>query len=64
VLRQNVRIAHAFTPMSAAERQACERSLAECGADDRFELYKTRAEHEDDVGRKQHGYPGPDEVAL
>jgi uncharacterized protein len=33
-------------------------------ADGRFELYKTSAEHEADVGRKQHGFPTQDEVEL
>lgn len=32
--------------------------------DGRFELYKTTAGHEGEVGRKQHGFPSPEEVAL
>jgi aryl-alcohol dehydrogenase-like predicted oxidoreductase len=35
-----------------------------CAADGRFELYKTTAKHEADVGRKQHGFPLQDEVAA
>jgi predicted aldo/keto reductase-like oxidoreductase len=64
VLRQNLGNARRFSPMSAAERTAYERSLAEDARDGRFELYKTSAEHEGKVGRKQHGYPSQEEVAL
>ena len=32
--------------------------------DGRFELYKTSAEHEGDVGRKQHGFPSQEEVSV
>lgn len=64
VLRQNLRIARGFTPMSARERRAYEQSLAEAAGDGRFELYKTTAEHEGEVGRAQHGYPTQDDLAL
>jgi predicted aldo/keto reductase-like oxidoreductase len=64
VLRQNLRIAGGFTPMSARQRAAYERSLVDHALDGRFELYKTTAEHEGDVGRKQHGFPSQEEVAL
>ena len=50
--------------MSTMERRAYERSLAGNVLDGRYELYKTTAEHEAEVGRKQHGFPGQDEVAL
>ena len=63
VLRQNLRIARGFQPMSAKERKAYEESLAEHGPDGRFELYKTSAEHEGEVGRKQHGFPSQEEMA-
>src|SRR3954470_6335603 len=64
VLRQNVRIAREFIAMSVMERKAYERSLAGSVEDGRFELYKTTAEHEGEVGRKQHGFPSQQEVAL
>ena len=64
VLRQNLRIARGFAAMSARERAAYERSLAQPAADGRFELYKTTAEHEGEVGRKQHGFPSPQEVGM
>src|SRR6185295_17380423 len=53
VLRQNLRIARGFSPMSARERGAYERSLAGDAMDGRFELYKSSAEHEGEVGRRQ-----------
>jgi predicted aldo/keto reductase-like oxidoreductase len=64
VLRQNLRIARDFSPMTELERKAYEQSLAEYGADGRFELFKTSAEHDGEVGRKQHGFPSQEEVAL
>lgn len=64
VLRQNLRIARAFTPMTARQRQSYERSLRDEALDGRFELYKTTAEHEGDVGRKQHGFPSQDDIAA
>ncbi len=64
VLRQNLRIARAFTPMSARERTAFERRLAGPAADGRFELYKTTAQHEGKVGRREHRYPSQEEVAV
>jgi aryl-alcohol dehydrogenase-like predicted oxidoreductase len=64
VLRQNLRIARGFSPMTGRERTAYEGSLAEYAGDGRFELYKTTAEHEGEVGRKQHGYPSQEEVSM
>ena len=64
VLRQNLKIARDFTPMSAADRHAYEQSLAEYAFDGRFELYKTTAEHDGEVGRRQHGFPSQEEMAM
>jgi predicted aldo/keto reductase-like oxidoreductase len=64
VLHQNVKIARAFAPMTAAEQQQYEASLREKALDGRFELYKTTAEHEGDVGRKQHDFPLQEEVSA
>ena len=64
VLRQNLRIARGFSPMNDRERALYERSLAGAARDGRFELYKTTAEHEGEVGREQHGFPSPDELAI
>ena len=57
LLRKNLRIARAFSPMSERERRAYERSLEEHALDGRFELYKTTAEHEGPEGRSQHDFP-------
>ena len=63
VLRQNLRIAQGFRPMSAAAMDAHRRRCAEAAADGRFELYNTTAEHEGDEGRAQHGFPTSAAVA-
>ena len=61
VLRQNLRIASGFQPMSTRARwSGCVTASRRLAADGRFELYKTTAKHEADVGRKQHGFPTPD----
>ncbi len=64
VLRQNLRVARGFTPMSQREQEAYEKSVKIYATDGRFELYKTTAEHEGEVGRKQHGFPSEEELAL
>ena len=64
VLRQNVRIAGDFTPMSADEMAALRARVADTAADGRYELYKSTAKHEGDVGRRQHGFPTQTEVAA
>ena len=64
VLHQNIRIARAFSPMRASERTRYEQRLAAAALDGRFELYKTTAEHEGEEGRKQHGFPSQEEIAL
>jgi len=63
VLRQNLKIARAFEPMTASEMEALRRRVAEQASDGRFELYKTTAAHEGPVGRKQHGYPSDEAMA-
>ena len=62
VLRQNLKIAQGFRPMSRAQMEAHRRRLAEFAVDGRFELYKTTARHDGEEGRKQHGFP-QDEAA-
>lgn len=64
VLRQNLRIARAFTPMTASQQAAYEHGLEVDALDGRFELYKTTAEHDGDEGREQHGFPSQDEVGA
>ena len=57
ILRQNLGIARGFTPMGSLEMQRLRTRHAEQAMDGRFELYKTTAKHEADVGRKQRGFP-------
>jgi uncharacterized protein len=64
VLKQNLRLARSFTPMSRADMQAHRRRCAAAAADGRFELYKTTAEHDGEEGRAQHGYPSPEELGA
>jgi predicted aldo/keto reductase-like oxidoreductase len=63
VLRQNLKIASSFTPMTKPEMDRLRFRLAPQAADGRFELYKTSARHEADEGRAQHGFPPQDEMA-
>ncbi len=62
VLRQNLKIAQAFKPMTRAEMRDYRRRLAPVAGDGRFELYKTTAQHEGKVGREQHRYPSEQEL--
>jgi hypothetical protein len=62
VLRQNLRVARGFTPMSSLEMEKLRARCAPLALDGRFELYKTTAKHEADVGRKQHGFPLQEEL--
>ncbi len=64
VLRQNVRIAAGFTRMSDEEMATLRERVAELAADGRYELYKSTAKHEGEVGRKQHGFPSQEEIAA
>ena len=63
VLRQNVSVARGFTPLSKAAMDRLRKQAAPFSVDGRFELYKTSAKHEADVGRKQHGFPLQAEMA-
>jgi aryl-alcohol dehydrogenase-like predicted oxidoreductase len=62
VLRQNLSVARGFRPLSALEMERIRARYAPLARDGRFELYKTTAKHEADVGRKQHGYPLQEEL--
>lgn len=57
VLRQNVGVARGFRPMGTLEMERVRARCAPQAVDGRFELYKTTAKHEANVGRKQHGFP-------
>jgi aryl-alcohol dehydrogenase-like predicted oxidoreductase len=63
VLRQNLKIARGFTPMTQQEMKAYRSRLTDRAADGRFELYKTTAQHDGPEGREQHNFPSPEELA-
>jgi len=62
VLRQNLKIAQGFRPMTEVQMQAYRKKLAEQAADGRYELYKTTAQHDGVEGREQHGFPSQEEL--
>jgi hypothetical protein len=64
VLRQNLRIARDFTPLSAEEMRRLRERCAEAASDGRFELYKTSMKFEGPPGRKVHKFPPLDELAA
>jgi len=64
VLRQNLRVAKGFKPMSKRQMDALRTRVREEAADGRYELYKTTAGSEGKVGRKQHGFPSEEEQAA
>lgn len=63
VLRQNLKIAQGFRPMTESQAQAYRKRLAGQAADGRYELYKTTAQHDGVEGREQHAFPSQEELA-
>ena len=61
VLRQNLGVAHGFTPMSDDEMRRLRERCAEMAGDGRFEHFKTTLKYEGPIGRAQHGFPAPGE---
>jgi len=64
VLRQNLRVAQGFKPMSQQQMDALRKRVRTEAEDGRYELYKTTATHDGKVGRKQHHFPSEKEVAA
>jgi predicted aldo/keto reductase-like oxidoreductase len=64
VLRQNLKVAVGFKPMSERQMNVLRRRVREQAADGRFELYKTSAKMEGPIGRKQHGFPDEQELSA
>ena len=64
VLRQNLRIACDFKPMTSEEMQALRTRCAAAAADGHFELYKTSKKFDGPPGRRQHKFPSEDELAA
>jgi aryl-alcohol dehydrogenase-like predicted oxidoreductase len=57
VLRQNLRVARGFTPMSAAEMRALRDRCAEAAGDGRYEPYKLSLKFDNPQARWAHGFP-------
>ena len=64
VLRQNLKVALGFKPMSERQMNVLRRRVREQAADGRFELYKTSAKMEGPIGRQQHGFPDEEELSA
>lgn len=64
VLRQNLRIASNFQPMSSDEMQELRSRCAAPAADGRLELFKTSKAFDGPIGRKQHGFPPLSDLAA
>ena len=62
VLRQNLRVAQGFEPLSDIEMQRLRSRVSEVAHDGRFELYKTTATHDGKIGRQEHGFPDEEEL--
>jgi uncharacterized protein len=57
VLRQNLKIAQNFKPMSEPEMRALEARTKEAAGDARFELYKVSLRYDNPQARMAHGFP-------
>jgi len=64
VLRQNLKIARNFVPMTPAEKHAFRLKCSAAASDGRFELYKVSIYFDGAEGRKQHGFPSEKKVAA
>ena len=57
VLRQNLRVARGFTPMTAGEMQALRDRCAQAAGDGRHEVYKLSLRFDNPQARLPHGFP-------
>jgi uncharacterized protein len=64
VLRQNVKVARGFRPLTARAMEVLRRRMASSASDGRFELYKISAAFEGDEARRVHGLPLHDELPV
>ncbi len=64
VLRQNLKVARGFTPLTEKQMQALRDRCAAVAADGHLELYKSTMKYDGGVGREQHGYPPPEALPL
>jgi aryl-alcohol dehydrogenase-like predicted oxidoreductase len=64
VLRQNLKIARGFKPMSQQEMELLDNRCAKSAGDGHLELYKSTMKYDGDLGREQHGLPSHKELPL
>jgi uncharacterized protein len=64
VLRQNLKIARNFVPMTPQEKGAHRKECVAYAADGRFEMYKVSIYFDGAEGRKQHGFPSEEKVSA
>jgi uncharacterized protein len=57
VLRQTLRMARGFRPLSAQAMNTLRTRCKSEASDGRYELFKTTKQYDGDEGRKQHGFP-------
>jgi predicted aldo/keto reductase-like oxidoreductase len=57
ILRQNLRIAQNFTPMTPAEMQALSARVSGVASDGRFELFKVSLKYDNPEARLAHDFP-------
>ena len=57
VLRQNLRVARDFKPMTAEEMQALRGRCAAAAGDGRYEFYKLSLRYDNPEARLPHGFP-------
>jgi hypothetical protein len=64
VLRQNMKIARGFRPLTEKQMEALRRRCAPYAADGHLEMYKSTMKYDAEVGRRQHGFPSPEEMPM
>jgi aryl-alcohol dehydrogenase-like predicted oxidoreductase len=57
VLRKNLALAQAFSPLSSEQMQAIRNKCAASASDGRFELYKVSLKFDNPQARRVHGFP-------
>ena len=62
VLKQNLKVAENFSPMSPAEMNELRNRCKPWAADGHLELFKTTTMYDGKIGREQHGYPTVEEL--
>src|SRR5437868_2306794 len=64
VLHQNLTIVRGFKPMAPKQMEALRQRCKSFAADGHLELYKSTKKYDGATGRKQHGYPPPEQLPM